>query len=30
MHEIDDNLLTHLENELDMLETHIARAQLKV
>lgn len=30
MHEIDDKLLSHLENELDMLETHIARAQLKV
>jgi CPA1 family monovalent cation:H+ antiporter len=29
-YEIDDNLLSHLENELDMLETHIARAQLKV
>ena len=29
MHEIDDELLTHLENELDMLETHIARAELK-
>ncbi len=29
MHEIDDNLLTHLENELDMLETHTARAELK-
>lgn len=28
-HEIDDKLLTHLENELDMLETHIARANLK-
>lgn len=28
-HEIDDQLLSHLENELDMLETHIARAQLK-
>lgn len=27
--EIDDQLLNHLENELDMLETHIARAQLK-
>lgn len=29
-HEIDDKLLGHLENELDMLETHIARAQLKI
>lgn len=29
-HEIDDKLLTHLENELDMLETHIARGELKV
>lgn len=29
-HEIDDKLLTHLENELDMLETHTARAELKV
>ena len=28
-HEIDDKLLNHLENELDMLETHIARAHLK-
>lgn len=30
MHEIDDKLLTHLESELDMLETHTARAELKV
>jgi len=30
MHEIDDKLLNHLENELDMLETHTARAELKV
>lgn len=30
VHEIDDKLLTHLENELDMLETHTARAELKV
>jgi monovalent cation/hydrogen antiporter len=30
MHEIDDKLLLHLENELDMLETHIARAELKM
>lgn len=30
MHEIDDELLNHLENELDMLETHSARAELKV
>ena len=29
-HEVDDQLLSHLENELDMLETHIARAQLKL
>lgn len=29
-HEMDDHLLDHLEGELDMLETHIARAQLKV
>lgn len=29
-HEIDDKLLNHLENELDMLETHTARAELKV
>lgn len=29
-HEIDDKLLNHLENELDMLETHIARAELKI
>lgn len=29
-HEIDDQLLNHLENELDMLETHTARAELKV
>lgn len=28
--ELDDQLLTHLENELDMLETHIARGNLKV
>jgi CPA1 family monovalent cation:H+ antiporter len=27
--EIDDRLLTHLENELDMVEVHIARAELK-
>lgn len=27
-HGIDDKLLSHLENELDMLETHIARAEL--
>lgn len=27
-HEIDDKLLNHLENELDMLETHTARAEL--
>jgi monovalent cation/hydrogen antiporter len=26
--EIDDKLLNHLENELDMLEVHIARAEL--
>jgi hypothetical protein len=26
---IDDWLLTHLESELDMLETHTARAELK-
>jgi CPA1 family monovalent cation:H+ antiporter len=30
MHEIDDKLLNHLENELDMLEIHTARAELKV
>lgn len=29
-HEIDDKLVMHLENELDMLETHIARGHLKV
>lgn len=29
-HAIDDKLLNHLENELDMLETHTARAELKV
>lgn len=29
-HEIDDQLFRHLENELDILETHIARAQLKL
>lgn len=29
-HEIEDQLLNHFENELDMLETHIARAHLKV
>ena len=29
-HEIDDQLVSHLENELDMLETHIARAKLKL
>jgi CPA1 family monovalent cation:H+ antiporter len=29
-HEIDDKLFTHLENELDMLEIHTARAELKV
>jgi hypothetical protein len=28
-HEVDDRLLMHLENELDMLEIHIARAELK-
>lgn len=28
-HQIDDELLAHLENELDMLEIHIARAHLK-
>lgn len=28
--EIDDKLLNHLENELDMLETHIARAELEI
>lgn len=28
-YEIDDKLLSHLENELDMLETHIARAHLE-
>ncbi|MFA6916884.1 MAG: Na+/H+ antiporter [Parachlamydiales bacterium] len=27
--EIDDNLLTHLENELDLVEVHIARGILK-
>lgn len=27
-HEIDDKVLNHLENELDMLETHIARGNL--
>jgi len=30
IHEIDDKLLNHLENELDMLETHIARAELQI
>jgi hypothetical protein len=30
MNEIDDKLLNHLENELDMLETHTARAELKL
>lgn len=30
MHEIDDKLLNHLESELDLLETHTARAELKV
>lgn len=29
MNEIDDKLLNHLENELDMVEVHIARAELK-
>lgn len=29
LHEIDDRLLTHLESELDMLETHTTRAELK-
>ncbi len=29
LQQIDDKLLNHLENELDMLETHIARAELK-
>ena len=29
MHELDDTHLLHLENELDMLETHTARAELK-
>jgi len=28
-HEIDDQFLNHLEGELDMLETHTARAKLK-
>lgn len=27
--EIDDQMLVHLENELDMEEVHIARAELK-
>lgn len=30
IHEIDDTLLIHLENELDMLQTHTARAELRV
>lgn len=30
MHEIDDKVLIHLENELDILEIHIARGELKV
>lgn len=29
LNEIDDKVLTHLENELDMVEVHIARAELK-
>lgn len=29
LNEIDDKLLSHLENELDMVEVHIARAELK-
>lgn len=29
MQEIDDKLLMHLENELDMVDVHIARAELK-
>lgn len=29
LQKIDDQLFNHLENELDMLETHIARAHLK-
>lgn len=29
MHEIDDGLLNHFENELDMLETHSARGELR-
>lgn len=29
INEIDDKLLTHLENELDLVEVHIARAELK-
>lgn len=29
LQEIDDRLLSHLENELDMAEVHIARAELK-
>lgn len=29
LNEIDDKLLNHLENELDMAEVHIARAELK-
>lgn len=29
LNEIDDKLLNHLENELDMIEVHIARAELK-
>lgn len=29
LNEIDDKLLTHLENELDMVEVHIARGELK-
>jgi CPA1 family monovalent cation:H+ antiporter len=28
-HQIDDKVLNHLENELDMLETHIARGNLQ-
>ena len=29
LHQLDDKHFTHLENELDMLETHTARAELK-
>lgn len=29
LHQLDDKHLNHLENELDMLETHSARAELK-